>query len=174
MILNPPREKHAAVTSMTRKAGELQDTEAIPKPASPKLPNHSSAHKLDVAQRLATDILSRIEKVLHDDPAAILGKQPGMLPREIEDIQTYFLQKIQHARNTLRELADLLQLTSERLDESERISMELMVLFVLIENYRPERISESGWKPAEQVQQTLREKVESLGLDVINMRERLK
>ena len=162
------------MTSMSRKAGKLQDTEAIPKPVSPKPPSHVCAHKLEAAQRLATDILSRIERILHDDPAAIVGRQSGMLPREIEDIQTYFLQKIQHARNTLQELADLLQLTSERLDEPELISMELMVLFVLIENYRPERILESGWKPAEEVQHTLREKVESLGLDVINMRERLK
>lgn len=159
---------------MSRKAGKLQDTEAIPKPASAKPPNHVYAHKLEAAQRLATDILSRIERILHDDPAAIVGKQSGMLPREIEDIQTYFLQKIQHARNTLQELADLLQLTSEKVNDRELISTELMVLFVLIENYRPEHILESGWNPAEEVQHTIRKKVESLGLDVINMRERLK
>lgn len=159
---------------MSRKAGKLQETEATPKAVSPKPPNHACAYKLAAVQRLATDILSHIEQLLHDDPAAIVSRQSGTLPREIEDKQTYFLQKIQHARNTLQELADLLELTSEKVDDRELISTELMMLFVLIENYRPERILESGWTPSEEGQHTIREKVESLGLDVINMRERLK
>jgi hypothetical protein len=159
---------------MSRKDGKLQDTEAIPKAVQPKPPNHACAYKLEAVQRLATDILSRIEQLLHDRPTAIVSRQSGMLPREIEDKQTYFLQKIQHARATLQEFADLLRLTSEKVDDRELISTELMVLFVLIENYRPERILESGWNPREEVQQTIREKLESLGLDVIHMRERLK
>jgi len=164
----------AAVTVMTRKAGKLQDTEAIRKPVSAKPLNHACVYKLGAVQRLATDILSRIEQLLHDHPTAIVSRQSGMLPREIEDRQTYFLHKIQHARDTLQELVDLLQVTSEKVDDRELISMELMVLFVLIENYRPERILESGWSPTEEVQHAIREKLESLGLDVINMRERLK
>jgi hypothetical protein len=120
------------------------------------------------------DILSRIEQLLHDDPAAIVDKQSGMLPREVEDSQAYFLQKIHHARTTLQELAALLQLTPEALDARALISTELMVLFVLIDSYRPERILESRWKAGEETQNVIREKIESLGLDVINMRERLK
>jgi hypothetical protein len=97
-----------------------------------------------------------------------------MLPREIEDSQAYFLQKIQHARNTLGELDVLLQLAHETIDVRELIRMELVMFFVLIENYRPERILESGWKPDEGTQRVIREKIESLGLDVLNVRERLK
>ena len=163
------------MTSMSRKAGKLaQDTEAIPKALPQKSLNHMYAHKLQAVQRLAMDTLSRIEQLLNDDPAAIVGQQSGMLPREIEDKQTYLLRKIQHIRNTLQELADLFQLTPEKLADRELISTELMVLFVLIENYRLERVLESGWNPVEGIRHTLREKVESLGLDVINMRERLK
>jgi len=164
----------AGMTVMSRTAGKLEDTEAIRKPVSAKPPNHACVYKLGAVQRLVTDILSRIEQLLHDQPTAVVSRQSGMLPREIEDRQTYFLHKIQHARDTLQELADLFQVTSEKVDDRELISMELIVLFVLIENYRPERILESGWNPTEEVQHAIREKLESLGLDVINMRERLK
>lgn len=151
-----------------------KSAEAIPKPLPPNSPSLACAQKLQVLQRLAVNILSRIEQLLHDDPAVIVGKQSGTLPREIEDSQAYFLQKIQHARNTLRELDDLLQLTSETLDARELIRAELMVIFVLIESYRPERLLELGWKPGDEIQHIIREKIESLSLDVINMRERLR
>jgi hypothetical protein len=149
-------------------------TEAAPKPLPPNSASRASGQKLRVVQQLATGILFRIDQLLHDDPAAVVDKQSGMLPREIEDRQAYFLQKIQHARNTLGELDNLLQLTHETIDVRELIRMELVMFFVLIENYRPERILESGWKPDEGAQRVIREKIESLGLDVLNVRERLK
>jgi hypothetical protein len=151
-----------------------RSTETPPKPLPPTTPARARTQRLQVVQRLATDILSRIERLLHDDPTAIVDKHSGMLPREIEDRQAYFLQKIQHGRTTFQELADLFQLTTESLDARALISTELMVLFVLIDSYRPERILESGWKAGEEMQRAIREKIESLGLDVITLRERLK
>jgi hypothetical protein len=130
--------------------------------------------KLQSVDRLGTDILSRLATMLQEDPASIVNPRSAMLPREVEDGQAYFLQKVVHARQTLRELADLLALTPGTLDRRELISTELMILFVLMESYRPERISESGWKLDEDTQARIREKIESLRLDVINIRERLK
>lgn len=148
--------------------------EAAPKSMPPNLPSRAWAQKLGAVQKLAGDILFRIEKLLHDDPAAVVDKNSAMLPREIEDSQAYFLQKIQHACNTIWELGDLLQLASERLDSRELVSTELIMLFVLVASYRPERILELGWKADDETQRVIREKIESLSLDVINMRERLK
>jgi len=130
--------------------------------------------KLDAVEWLAMDILSRIEKTVQENPAAVVDKRLTMLPRELEDSQAYFLQKIAHARTTLAELSRLLQTKSENSDLRERISVELMVVFVLVESYRPERMLELGWNPGEEVHQAVRDQIESLGLDVINIRERLK
>jgi hypothetical protein len=149
-------------------------SEASPKPLPPAAPAHAYAQKFQVLQRLTIDILSRIEQLFHDDPAAIVGKQPGMLPPEIEDTQAYFLQKTQHARDTLRALSELLQLTPKPPEARELVSTELMLLFVLVESFRPQRIQELGWKPDQQIQDAIREKIEAIGLDIINMRERLK
>jgi hypothetical protein len=132
------------------------------------------AGKLQSVDRLSTDILSRLATVLQDDPASVVNPRSAMLPREVEDGQAYFLQKVSHARQTLHELADLLQLSSATAAPRELISTELMILFVLLESYRPERILESGWKLSEETQVAIREKIESLRLDVINIRERLK
>lgn len=140
----------------------------------PNPPSRPLARKLETVQRLASEILSRIEQVLNDDPAVVVDTKSAMFPREIEDSQTYFLEKIQRVRDTLRELDALLHLAPEACDQRQLIRTELMVLFVLIESYRPERILESGWKLGEAIQQVLRTKIESLGIDVINMRERLK
>jgi hypothetical protein len=120
------------------------------------------------------EILSRIEQLLREDPATIVDKQSGMLPREIEDAQSYFLEKTQHARVTLQKIASSLQLPPEKPDARELVSTGLMVLYVLVESYRTERILELGGKPSEETQNAIRESIESLGLDVINMRERLK
>jgi hypothetical protein len=136
----------------------------------------SSAYmrKLDAIEWLAMDLLSRIERTLQENPAVVADRQSTMLPREVEDSQLYFLQKIAHARTMLSELKGLVQTKSEALDLREQISIELMVLFVLIEGYRPQRLLESGWNPDQGIQETLRERIELLGLDIINMRERLK
>ena len=149
-------------------------TEAPPKPLPPTPLGRAHAQKLQVIQRLAADILSRIEQLLHDDPAAIVGKQSGMLPREIEDSQAYILQKTQHARDTLRALCQLFHLTPETPEARELVSTELMMLFVLVEGFHPERVSELGWTPDEQTRNAIRAKIEAFGLDIINMRERLK
>jgi hypothetical protein len=149
-------------------------TEAPPKPLPPTTPARAYAQKFQVLQRLTIDILSRIEQLLHDDPAAIVGKQPGMLPREIEDSQAYFLQKTQRARDTLRTLSDLLHLTPEPPEARELVSTYLMLLFVLVESFRPECIQELGWKADQETQSAIRERIEAFGLDIINMRERLK
>jgi hypothetical protein len=160
------------VTELNRRSAKYP--EAAPEPLPPNPPSRAWVQKLGAVERLANDILSRIEQLLNDDPAALVDKRSAMLPREIEDRQAYFLQKIQHACNTMRELGDLLQLASERLDSRELVSTELMMLFVLITSYRPERILELGWKTDDETQRLIREKIESLSLDVINMRERLK
>ena len=136
--------------------------------------NRAWTQKLQAAGELATDALSRIEQLVQDNPAAVVDQKCAMLPREIEDNQIYFLQKVQHARDTFRELEELLKMPPEVRDARELIKTELLLLFVLIEGYRPERILGSGWKPDEDTQRGMREKVESLGIDVINMRERLK
>jgi hypothetical protein len=127
-----------------------------------------------MVQQIAKEILFRVEQVLRDDPAAVLAKQSAMLPRELEDSQVYFLQKIEHVRQTVGELQDLLQLAPVSLDIRERVATELMLFFVLIESYRPERMVESGWRPNDEIERILREKIESLSLDIINVRERLK
>ncbi len=149
------------------------ETSFKPVPAGNPL-NRAWTQKLQAAGQLATDILARIEQLLKDNPSAVVDKKCAMLPREIEDSQTYFLQKVQHARDTLRELEELLQMAPEVRDARELIRTELMFLFVLIDGYRPERIPGSGWRPDEETQHGVREKIESLGIDVINMRERLK
>jgi hypothetical protein len=130
--------------------------------------------KLDAIEWLAMDVLSRIERTLQENPAVVVDRQSTMLSREVEDTQLYFLQKIAHARTILSELKGLVQTKSDVRDLREQISIELMVLFVLIESYRPDRLLESGWNPGQGIQETLRERIELLGLDIINMRERLK
>lgn len=130
--------------------------------------------KLNAVQQVATDILSRIGKILEENPGAIVDKQTAMLPREQEDKQKYFLEKIARAHRTLNELAGLLQTTSQGASPHDQIREELKVLFVLIESFRPERMVESGLDPGERVQEAIRERVQSLALDIINMRERLK
>ena len=145
-------------------------------PQSPR-PNPSSpawAPRLKAVQFLIAGALGRVEQILNDSPATVLDSKSTKLPREIEESQTYFLQKIQHLRDTLQELDDLLHLAPETCDPRELIRAELMVVFVLIDSYRPERVVESGWRPDGDVQNTIRRGIESLGLDVINMRERLK
>jgi len=125
--------------------------------------------RLEAFHCLAGKTLERVEE--------LLGRRSEswrLSPCEIEEWQRYFLVKLQHARGILREMADLLPTSVELPDNRELISTELMVLFILAENCRPERMLESGWKPDEEMQQSIREKIESLGLDIINMRERLK
>lgn len=130
--------------------------------------------KLKAAERVASDILARLATTVREDPAAIADNHATMLPREIEDQQTYFLGKIAHIQETLKELGGLLPSSSREATVREQISIELMVLFVLIDCFRPERLRESGWNPDAGVEEVIRERVESLVLDVINIRERLK
>lgn len=130
--------------------------------------------KLDAVEWIAMDILSRIEKIVQENPAAIVDRLSTKLPRELADSQAYFLQKIAHARKMLNELSGLLQTRSENVELRERMSVELMIFFVLIESYRPERMLESGWNPGEEAREAVQDRIESIGLDVINIRERLK
>ena len=78
------------------------------------------------------------------------------------------------SQEVLKELGGLLPSSSREATVREQISIELMVLFVLIDCFRPERLRESGWNPDAGVEEVIRERVESLVLDVINIRERLK
>lgn len=130
--------------------------------------------KLDAAEWLAMDILDRIENTVQQNPNALMVDRLSMPPCELQERQEYLLQKIAHARKTLNELSTLLQTRSETPDIRERIKIELMIFFVLIENYRPETINEPGWKPGAGVLEAIRERIESLQLDVINFRERLR
>lgn len=130
--------------------------------------------KLQVIQQLAEEILLRIEQLLHQDPAVVLAKKTGVIPREIEDTQDYFLQKVRRIRKSLTELREQFEQHSEPLDRRELIRVELMVLMVLVESYRPERITEAGLKLDEQAREVISERIESLALDILNMRERLK
>ena len=134
----------------------------------------SCMRKLRAVERVALDILSRVQRILQENPAAIIDEQAAMLPRELEDQQSYFLEKIGRAQKTLKELTGLLLTGPENLVVREQISVELMVFFVLIDLFRTQRIRESGWDPGEGMEELIQQKVESLSLDVINMRERLK
>ena len=130
--------------------------------------------KLTAVERVATDILSRIEKILRENPTAISDTRATMLPHELEDKQAYFLERIAHTRKTLAELAGLLSTGSQEAPLHEQISAELMAFFVLIECFRPHRIRASGWTQSEAAEVAIRESVESLVLDVVSMRERLR
>ena len=162
---------------MTRSGNEFakrQDLRPTGQLASSK-PAEAYARKLRAIDRLAMEIVCRVEKVLQDTPEAILGKQSTtMLPAELADVQSYFLRKIAHARGTLQELSGLLPANPDALDLREEVNVELMILFVLIESYRPERIVESGFDTDEQMRQAIQNRIESLSLDLINLRERLK
>ncbi|HTZ82358.1 MAG TPA: hypothetical protein VMB66_04165 [Candidatus Acidoferrales bacterium] len=137
---------------------------------------HGAAYmrKLDATEWLAMDILDRIENTVQQNPSALMVNRLSMLPRELQEGQEYLLQKVAHARKMLNELSTLLQTRSEIPDVRERIKIELMIFFVLIANYRPETINEPRWKPGADVLEAIRERIESLNLDVINIRERLK
>lgn len=142
-------------------------------PAPDKHRGTTYLRKLTAVERVATDILSRIEKILREDPSAIVDSKTQMLPREIEDKQAYFLGKIERAQKTLKGLADLVVTGPADIALHEQIGVELMVFSVLIEYFRPQRIRASGWNPGG-AEDAIREKIESLVLDIINMRERLK
>lgn len=159
---------------MSGKTEKLQGADASAKGISTTLTTPACVRKLEGVQRLATDLLSRLDQLIQDDARAVVSKPLAMLPREIEDNQTYFLQKIHHARDTLLALGDVLQLTRDTAPQPGLISIELAMLFVLIENYRPERLLESGWNLTEEERQTIRERFDSINLDIFNMRERLK
>ena len=162
------------MTHPNQRGGQSEPSAAASPPPRPKPAAISYIRKLQAVEHLTTDILSRIEKLLQQDAAAIVGKQSAMLPREIEDSQAYFLEKTSHVRTTLREISTLLPGASETLDLRELVGAELLTLFVLIESYRPERITESGWNLGEETQEALRERIDVLSLDLINMRQRLK
>ncbi len=134
----------------------------------------SYASKLRAVDRLASDIVSKVETTLTENPGVILNRSSTNLPREVEDRQAYFLEKVSHVRRILSDLAELLELTSAAADDRELLKGELAMLFVLIQSYRPEYMSESGWHPSHDVRTAVEEKVESLSLDIINLRERLK
>ncbi len=157
-----------------QRATKVQSTGTTAEPAPRNPAANAYVRKSNAIKLVAMDLLSHMEKTLQQNPAAIVGKQTNMLPRERQDKQAYFLEKITHARKTLNELMDLLPAKTEDPAIHEQISAELMVFFALIESFRPQRMLESGWNPGEVAQAAIREKVESLVLDVVNMRERLK
>jgi len=161
------------VTSSSHESAKRQDLGSTSRVAFSQ-PADAYVRKLRAIDRLAMEIVSRVEKTLQETPKAILDKQSTMLPAELEDSQAYFLQKIAHARDTLQELSGLLPANPQGLDLREEITVELMILFVLIENYRPERMAESGFTTDEQMRRAIHNRIESLSLDLINMRERLK
>jgi len=162
---------------MTRVSHQSTNRQAAGQTRPPGLPMHADsayARKLKTIERLAMEILARVENRLQESPEAILTKQSTMLPTELDDNKQYFLKKIGRVRETLRELSNLVPLDSQTPDLRGEVGVELMVLFVLIESFRPERIAESGCSLDEGARTQIRERIESLGLDVINMRERLK
>lgn len=128
--------------------------------------------KLRAVDRLSGDILSKVETSLRENPAGVLNA--SCLPREVEDRQAYFFEKISHARGILGDLAELLKLGSAASDDRELLKAELAMLFALVQSYQPEHIQESGWNPSEDIRAAVHEKLESLTLDIINLRERLK
>lgn len=140
-------------------------------PATPAEIAH--LRKLRTAARVATDVLSRIEKTLRDNPSAVAGTKTQMLSRELEDKHAYFLEKTATAQKTLNEIASLLPTASEDIALHEQIALELMSFLVVIESFRPRRVHESGWDPGVS-EDAIRAKLDSLVLDAINMRERLK
>lgn len=125
-------------------------------------------------QQLVKEILVRIEVYFRDDPLAIVDRQEGAQPREIEDAQSYFLEKIGHARETMREMAELLRLPGGSAEKRELIRGELMALFVLVESLRPSQDSERGPDAGEETMRSIYMAIDALGLDVINLRQRLK
>jgi len=132
------------------------------------------ARRLQAVERLATDLLSSIETAIKENPSAVAEGRGTVLPREIEDRQAYFLQKTSQARIAIADLSNLLGVRSEAFDYRELISAELLMLFALIEACRPERMIELGWHPDKNARQAVAATLESLGLSIINMRERLR
>jgi hypothetical protein len=134
----------------------------------------AAVRRLSAVERVAADLLSRVDKILREDPAAIADRYGTMLPRELEDRQAYFLEQAASAQRMLNELASLLPRDLVGSSPRDQIGVELMLLFVLIECFRPERLQESGWAPDLEVQDAIREKLDRLALVVVNMRQRLK
>lgn len=161
------------MTRLSHECAKRQDAVPTSQLASSK-PTETYVRKLRAIDRLAMEIVSRVEKILLERPEAIVGKHSTLLPAELEDHKSYFLKKIAHARATLQELSGLLPGNPQPVDLREEVNVELMVLFVLIESYRPERMTESTCNVDEQTRHAIHDRIESLSLDVINMRERLK
>jgi hypothetical protein len=167
------RPTEGANMNPKKEASERQ-AEAPARRVAADAPNGVSSQKWQATEKLADEILVRLERLLREDPAAIVDKQTGMLPREVQEKQAYFLEKIVHAENTLRELARVVPRTDQAADPRQLVSTELMLFFVLVEAFRPERFTEAGFKLDERTRSTISEKIDSLVLDIFNMRERLK
>jgi hypothetical protein len=143
-------------------------------PAAPSAMDRGCARRAAAVLQLATDIIARMEQRFREDPLAIVEQQAGTQPREIEEAQSYFKEKMEHIRESLRELADLLRLSPDAAEKPDLIRGELLAFFVLVESLRPARDAEAGPNVGEASGRLLCQAFDSLSLDVINLRQRLK
>jgi len=162
------------MTTRALRTAKLSDSEGTRVPRAQKTADPGYAHRVAAVLQLATELLAQIEQHFQDDPLAIVDRQEGAQPREIEDARSYFLEKIEHARETLREMVDLVRPPTGPPDKRELIRSELMALFVLVESLRPSHLSEAVTHAGDETGQSIYKAIDALGLDVINLRQRLK
>lgn len=128
--------------------------------------------RLQAARLLLENGLARLQQVIEQRQP--LAAPPSVQGIDIDDSRAFFLEKFQNIRASLQNMAEQLNLPAIYPENKQILDLELLALMVVVERTRAPQIATGDSEFDGKVREVLNDTIESVVLDLLNLRARLK
>jgi hypothetical protein len=128
--------------------------------------------RLQAVRFLLENGLTRVEQLVQEEGLLTPNRQAQKL--EVDDNREYFLQKLTNIRQSLRFMAEQLNLPANFPESKQVLQLELVSLTVLVEASRASHLVPGGGDFDQKVRSILDDSIENIALDLLNLRARVK
>lgn len=162
------------MTSSKEKREQVEQQPAIPElPKAAQIRREEAVRKrLQSLRFLLEGGLKRLEDIIQAQDPLTDDRQVQSL--EIDDTRDYFLKKLRNIRSNLQHMAEQLDLSAALPETREILHLELLALLVLVEGSRAPQIAAGDGEFDRKVREVLRNTIEDVALDLLNLRARVK
>jgi hypothetical protein len=128
--------------------------------------------RLQAVRFLLENGLTRVEQLIQQEGPLTPNRQAQKL--KVDDHREYFLQKLTNIRQSLRFMAEQLDLPVNFPESKHVLQLELVSLTVLVEASRASHLVPGGDDFDQKVRSILDGSIENIALDLLNLRARVK
>lgn len=153
---------------------ENQHTEQIQRPQGTNGDSHETVvrERLQAARFLLESRLTHLQEIVEQD--RFLTSHPSARGLDINDSRDFFLEKFHNIRASLKHMAEELNLPMTPPKNKEVLDLELLALMVVVERSRAPQIAPDDCEFDRHVREVLRDTIESVALDLLKLRARIR